>query len=45
MHLSKVSELVLYWKILDSDKNLFGGVLVVWIHLRHEIFSYTVENR
>ena len=45
MHLSEVSELVLNWEILDSYKNLFGGVLVVWIHLRHEIFSYSVENR
>ena len=45
MHLSEVSKLVLNWEILDSNKNLFGGVLVVWIHLRHEIFSYTVEDR
>ena len=35
MHLSQVSKLVLNWKILDSDENLFGGVLIVRIHFRY----------
>ena len=44
MYLSQVSKLVLNWKIFDSDENLFGGVLVVRIHFRYELFSHCIED-
>ena len=44
MHLSQFTQLVLDWKVVNTDEDLAVSVVVIWVHLGNQLEPHHVKH-